>query len=270
MSNEAPNEIDELVEKSVSTDVKLLIQAKETAKKRVKNDPSAANLRALDYATSQLEKAIQKQSCVVAEEKTGRIFKGVPEVLAYAREHGRKVEKSKAHMDIRSGMLRRQNDGTFLQSDVDAYLKTLLYLGSPEGIAGDIESAAERQRRREEADIRKAEASAARDELKLAVEMGKYLPKDDVYMELAVRALALQNAIKNAFEAHCVEAINLVEGKARHADELVEFVGKIIDNALNEYSQPMSFDVEIVEEGVHESSNYGGSTAVYDGSGGRS
>lgn len=43
--------LDSLLERSSGTDVPLLLKAKEDAKRRVKDDPSATNLAALGRAT---------------------------------------------------------------------------------------------------------------------------------------------------------------------------------------------------------------------------
>ena len=57
---------------------------------------------------------------------------------------------------------------------------------TPDGV---VERAAERQRKKEEAEIRKLRADADLRELELSVKRGKFIPREDVYRELAARAL---------------------------------------------------------------------------------
>lgn len=234
-------DISALVEKSKSTDIPLLLKAKEEAKKKVKDDPSAANLAAFKQASRMLDAALASGNGQPDEEPS---LKSVKEVAQYLETAGRKTSERQIFRDIKAGKLHREKNGTFLVKEINRYSYTRPVVSMPGKEAAEIADAAEQKLREE---VRRLRAVADREEFDLAVKRGQYLPKDDVYLELAVRALALQNAIKNAFEAHCVEAINLVEGKPNHADELVDFVNDIVDNALNEYAQPMNLGVEIVQ-----------------------
>ena len=64
--------------------------------------------------------------------------------------------------------------------------------GTPDAVA---EKAADRQRRKEEADIRKAEADAEARTFDLAVKKGRYVLKDQVHLELAARAGTLSSGL---------------------------------------------------------------------------
>ena len=68
--------LDSLLERSSGTDVPLLLKAKEDAKRRVKDDPSATNLVALNRATQMLRDAMSTQN-------GNQSFSGVKDVLAY-------------------------------------------------------------------------------------------------------------------------------------------------------------------------------------------
>ena len=56
--------LDSLLERSSGTDVPLLLKAKEDAKRRVKDDPSATNLAALSRATQMLRDAMSIRTAV--------------------------------------------------------------------------------------------------------------------------------------------------------------------------------------------------------------
>ena len=147
------NSIAERVEKSSSTDVRILLQAKEDAKRALLEDPTnPALITAFEKSSKLLGAAMQEQ----------QKLKSVPEVLAYVGECGRKLGRAKLYKDIQEARLKRQPDGSFRQKDVDRYMLSLATLGTPDGLT---EKVADRQRRKEEADIRRAEAAAAKERI---------------------------------------------------------------------------------------------------------
>lgn len=158
---------------------------------------------------------------------------------------GRKLGKTKLFEDIKRGRLKRQPDGTFRQRDVERYAASLPMAGTPDAVA---EKAADRQRRKEEADIRKSVAAADREEFDLAVKKGKYVPRADVHLELAARAVALASGIKTAFEAHNLDLVATVDGNPKKGAALVEELERIFDEAFNEYSRELEFEVAFVSE----------------------
>lgn len=227
--------LDELISKSKSTDIPLLVRSKEMAKNRVKENPSAANLRALEIATKQLDAALQ------AKEN----FKDTRAVLAYAGEAGRKLGRTKLFDDIKKGRLKKQPDGAFKQRDVDRYLATLPMAGTPDPVS---ERALDRQRRKEEAEIRRIEAVAKKEEFALAVAQGKFVPKDRVHLELAGRAATLASGLKTAIEARNLDLIALVEGNPKKSAAFVEMLEGFLDEAMSEYSREMEIEVSFTGE----------------------
>lgn len=227
----AENELEKLVEQSANTDIQVLLTVKENAKRLVLENATPQNLAALERASRQLEDAMEaKQS-----------FKNYREVLAYAEECGRKVQKSKLYDDISAARLKKQPDGTFKKRDVDRYFASLPTTGTGDKVA---EKAAERRRRKEEEEIRRLKAGADKDEFALAVQKGKFIARERVYLELAGRAAQLSSGIKTAFEARGLEIIEKVEGNPKKAAALVDLLEAIFDEALNAYSREMELTVE--------------------------
>ena len=161
-------------------------------------------------------------------------------VLAYAADNGRKLGQTKLYADIKAGRLRRQADGSFKQRDVERYMASLPTAATPDTLAI---KAGERQRRKEEADIRKLEVDAEARAFDLEVKRGRYVPRDQVYLELAARAATLSSGLKTAFEAQGLDFVATVDGNPKKTPELVERLTAILDEVLNEYSREMEFEV---------------------------
>lgn len=225
-----PNNVEELLEKSASTDIQVLLTAKENAKRAALDDPSQANLAALERASKMLESAMT----------ASKNLKNWREVLAHVSDNGRKLGKTKLFTDIGAGRLRKQPDGSFRLRDVERYMASLPMAGTPDSVAV---KAAERQRRKEEADIRRAEVDAEARAFDLEVKKGKYVLKDQVHLELAARAVTLASGLKTAFEAQGLDLVATAGGDAKKTPALVERLESILDEALNEYSREVEFEV---------------------------
>lgn len=227
--------LDELLQRSAQTDIQVLLSAKESAKRATLSDPSAQNLAALERASKLLE----------ARMDVAKNLKNVSEVLTYIEENGRKVKKTKLYEDIRLARLPKQPDGTFSRRKVDRYMASLPTTGTSDSVATQ---AADRLRRKEEAEIRRAEAQAAKEEFNLGVKKGLFIPRDAVHVELAGRALTLSASIKTAFEAHALDIISIVEGNPKKSLAFVARMEAVFDEAMSEYSREMDITVEVLPD----------------------
>ena len=205
----------------------------------------------------QLDKA-RKRLSSVPEGLTGPIsgtIKGAKLALEYLQRANRKIRKTKFFDEIKKGYIHRQSDGTFLISDLDAYAATLPLVERP---YADLSAATDRAERKEEAELRYKEALAKREEHKLEVMQGKYLLKTDVYLELAARALAFRDQLKNTYEATCLDLINLVGGESSKSEEFVMRLNETVDMALSEFAKPMNIEIDLsgmLEEGENAADN---------------
>ena len=201
--------LDSLLERSSGTDVPLLLKAKEDAKRRVKDDPSATNLAALNRATQMLREAMSNQN-------GNQKFEGVKDVLAYLQSQGRKVSQSQVYKDLKRGYLRRRPDGSFSQRDVDLYASTLKVYALPEK-EGDAMSELARQELEEKVAKTREQRLAISFERK--VKEGKYILREEVALELAGRGIRPDvicvDPPRKGISAQVIEAIGkLVVGLA--------------------------------------------------------
>jgi len=230
--------MESLLAKSAGTDIPVLLQAKEMAKRLVKEDPSSANLSALQRATTMLENAMNSN-------EGPEIFKNVGEVLVYLQESGRQIEKSKLYKDIGQGKIKK-TDKKFKRRDVDRYAASLPLSTTPDGRVKDAE---DRQRRKDEAEIRIKEATAKREEIKTSVMEGKYILREQVDQELAARAMALHSGLKSQFEAGALDLVTKVGGDPQKSRALVAALEEVLDGACNEFARSIEFEVILGDEG---------------------
>ena len=89
---------------------------------------------------------------------------------------------------------------------------------------------------------------ADKEEFILKVKQGQYISRDDVYQELAARAVALSASLKTEFEARSLDVIALVEGNPKKSGPFVEHIEQVIDEAMNEYAKPIEIEVTFTAE----------------------
>ena len=219
-------------------DLFVLAKAKQQAQQAVLENPTTQTLATLDRASKALEHAVAMQ----------KVLKGVPEVLAYLEQNGRVAKKTKLYTDIKKGLLKKTGE-SFAVHDVDLYMMSLPMATTPKE-AFDAAG----QRRKEEADIRKAEAQAASEEFNLAIKQGEYVPRSEVDVALAARAMTLSSGLRSAFESKALDYIELVHGDPKTAASLIDALAGTLDQALNEFSTGVERSVDFMKGGTSESS----------------
>lgn len=222
---------------------KTLIKSAAELQKQVASDPGNVKLqKALAQAMKELD-AFKQPSAERTE--TLESVETPKEAIKYLKRCNRKVGRTKLFEDTKKGKLHRQTDGSFLLRDLDKYAVTLPYIVPPDHCSAALVD--DRQRRKDEADIRLKEAQASIAEHKYAVQQGQYIPKNAVWLELAARAVAFRNTLKNTFESRILELITLTEGNASHSEDVVEWLSRAVDTALSEYSAPIRVEVDFFE-----------------------
>ena len=93
-----PNDVEELLARSASTDIQVLLTAKESAKRAALDDPSQATLAALDRASKMLESAMEAT----------KNLKNWQAVLDHVADNGRKLQQDQA--------VQRHQPGPFAQA----------------------------------------------------------------------------------------------------------------------------------------------------------
>ena len=235
---ETNQNLESLLERSKSTDVPILLKAKEDNKRKVKEYPSAANLAAFSRSKKMLDEAMSNQT-------DNKIFPKVADVLEYLQKAGRKTSQAQIYKDIKRGYLRRQPDRSFKQRDVDNYASTLTLIAMPEAKTEGVLDLAEEDLKEKIAKTREQRISIAFDR---EIKAGKYILREDVALELASRAAALALSLRSVFRLNVADYIRMVGGDVSKAEQLAQEFENNLDMALNEYSKPMEYRTELINE----------------------
>lgn len=179
-------------------------------------------------------------------------FTSTKEVLAHLQDRGLRVSKSKIYEDKSKGFLKAQADGSFTKRDVDKYAATLTSHALPDK---ELAVAQEYASRKAKAEAEKLEEQAKAERFKNDVREGKFIPRDDVEVELAARAGVLATGLRTAFETQMLDFIYLVGGDPKKAANLLLAYERQLDMALNEYSRPIAYDVSL--EDFYENDDFG-------------
>ena len=186
-------------------------------------------------------------------------FKTLAEILEYITGSlGKKLSIAKLKRDSAARVLPRQKDGTWSREKVDAYAALLPVKidgksDAPKGSSYENVRAEELTRIKLEREIEKMEAQTRSINFKNAVEEGKYFRKNDVWLELASRAAILYQGLQQDLLA----AVPSIVQASRESEDRVEMVvrgaiERALDLAINQFSRPMTLDVETWDGTVEE------------------
>lgn len=177
----------------------------------------------------------------------GNVIQDVKAVLVYLQET-RQIKQAKLYKDVRAGFLRRQKDGTFRRSDVDRYAASLKPIALPERETDELSALAKQEQEERVLKLREQREALAYDR---KVKEGKYILREDVSLELAGRAMALSVGLRSALQIAAQDLVQAAGGDKNRADDLVREIEKHLDEALNEFSRPITFAVTVTEHEEH-------------------
>lgn len=218
----------------MTNNIEILAKARNEAVKRVEDDPTAENLAALEKAT----KMLADLSGAGPEPS----LKNRLEVMKHLRREGFKIGKTKLYKDASEGLLRIQPDGSVLEKDIDRYVR-ISGLKKPAEIS-DAELQL-LQKKKNEMEVEKLTQQVSDLKFKQCVARGLYIPRAEFEMEMAGRAGALDAGLRHRFMSECRDLVDAVSGDVSLVPILQEMLGRMLDEALNEYASMDNFQVII-------------------------
>ena len=240
-------DIQNLIDKSADSDVGALLSTKESAKRRMIEDPTAANVSSYERAAALLDKALDKQKSTIisnaAPEPEPVRFKKLSEVVKFLTEEGYKIKKSKIYLDAKAGYLVGTEDG-FTLNDVLAYVHTQSLDKIADNKAGKLDALSEK---RLEKEVEKLTIQVEKLTWDMDRDQGKYLLKEDVRIELALKISAFEAGFKHAVATNAQDWVSLVGGISEKSQILVERIHHAIDALLAEFAEVDELDLIITK-----------------------
>ncbi|WP_319406158.1 hypothetical protein [uncultured Desulfosarcina sp.] len=231
-----PLELKRRIHADADTDLQFLLMAKNDAKRRVLDDPSAANLAAFDKAKRLLALA-------AGGDEQGRLFKNRAEALRHLQAKGYKVQKSKFYKDVGSGLCHLNPDGKISEGALMRYVQHpgagLIQGDAIEDQDDDIKMLL---RREKQLVIDNLEIKKRKDQFNFEKDKGLHIPRADVDMELVSRAIALKSHLAHRFTTRATELSQM------NADQLRRNLLAELDASLTEYANTTRYHVIVIDD----------------------
>ena len=167
--------------------------------------------------------------------------------VGWLQRQGYKVNKTKLYSDCKKGLLRVQDDGSILVRDLVEYISraNLNQLSNETRPTQELDELSLQER------SSKAEREywqSRREKLRYEREIGRYIPREDVELELASRAALFERILRRRIRERAIDWIELVGGDTKKNQELIADMFKELDAALNEYANTDHFQVLFTEK----------------------
>jgi hypothetical protein len=141
---------------------------------------------------------------------------------------------------VESGKLKKNKEGLYSARAVKKYAETWAVRTSGKTIIEEEEDLAAAKTR---AEIKRIATIQEREAFRLEIDRGKYLKRDDVELQLAARAVALEAGFDHMAYTKASEFIALVGGKQEQAELLIAALLVAKDEWLKSYASADEFEV---------------------------
>ena len=247
MSEEQPKSGEEqrsalaqLLEKSRSTDIPVLLQAKEKAKQLVRQNPSSANVAALDKATKMLDEFNRAQSADGSSADDDDTFATKLDAWQYLQDSGWQIGRSQFYEHCKQGRLPRK-DGRYLRADVDRYAQHHCRAADTgEKVNEKLSRIAEEKI---ETELARDKTRLEKDLMELAIKRGEYVPRDEVEQMIVGRAVALLAHLRAMAAMKASDFIALVAGDQRRQRDLIDALNENIEDYVAIFAKDIEFEV---------------------------
>jgi len=205
------------------------------------NNPNASTARDVEATESALVRLV--------EEIEARLYpvepplKNLTAACQALQDEGWKIKKSKLYQDAKAGRLRVQADRSVLRADLDSYVLRagLERVGVAEN-SGKIEAG---QAARVELENEKLRRQVEKLTWELDRDRGKYLLKEDVRTEQALKIASLDAGAKHWIRTNAADLIHAVGGAANKERVLINLFEARWDELLDEMGRMEELRLEI-------------------------
>lgn len=208
-----------------------------------RDDASAVNLRNWRAAEEALTEYIA--SIGHAEQDT---LDNIAAVLLYLQEAGWKITKTSLYRHQKEGKIIPASDGKYSKRVVDKYARTFL----KQAATGKrvVEETDELQRRKLQKEIARLELSVEREKFNLERDRGLYVPREQMDIELAMRAGVLMAGLKHWIQRRASDWIAAVSGDEKRVGELIAMMNNDLEEHIHQYAANKEYEVVVESDAV--------------------
>lgn len=173
-------------------------------------------------------------------------FDNVDEVIDYLAASGYVAKKSTVYRHRKDGKILPKDNGKFRQKEIDRYAKSFLKEASTGQKIKTLED--QLQRKKLEQELKNLELEHERKKLQHDRELGKYVEREKMEIELAARAGILEAGLKHWVQSRAADWIRAVGGDVRKAGEMINAMIWDLDEHINSYAQAKEYELVIEDD----------------------
>ncbi len=179
-------------------------------------------------------------------------IENIAAILDYLKAAGWKVTRTSLYRHRSEGKILPEKCGQFSQKDVDKYAKNWLKQQSTGKRVSTKTD--ELQREKLELELKNLQLDSERKKFQHEKEQGKYIPKEQMEIELAARAGILDAGLKHWIQSRAADWIRTVNGDTKKVGDMINMMNKDMDEHINSYASTKEYMVIIdaEEEGIIE------------------
>lgn len=205
-----------------------------------------------------MKETTETVTATTPEDDGGVVFKNRMQAFRELKRLGYKIEKSKFYGHCSkpgesNGICRVEKNGTVTETSLRRYVK---HPGSQLESTGDGEGAvvAEEQRAKLRMENERLEMQNQKLRMEIATMEGRYIERDQVYLELAARAAVFENGLRHWWNMNAAKLVELAVGDPENARDLILNAGlRGMDSQVNEYARADTFKVIFRKADYYES-----------------
>jgi len=182
----------------------------------------------------------------VGEEEQDKPLPTIAAVLEYLKAEDWRVARPSLYRHRKEGKITPRRDGMFALRDVDKYARTFLKQKSTGKKLRD--KLDEVQRKKADQELKNLELDYERKRFLHDRDLGRYIAKELMEIELAGRAGVLDAGLKHWVQSHAAEWIRAAGGDTKKVGDLIVLMNRDLDEHINSYASSLSYQVIIDAE----------------------
>ena len=136
-----------------------------------------------------------------------------------------------------------RSDGLYLLKDVEKYAKTFLKQQSTGKRVNERWD--ELQRKKLEKELQNLDLDYERKRFNHEKDLGKFIPREQMEIELASRAGILDAGLKHWIQSRAADWIRSVDGDTKKVGDMINMMNRDLDEHINTYAVDRQYDIVI-------------------------